>query len=226
MRRDPVVATPTRVEDRGEHARRIKPRAAVPVDSAVAAHQRNAVQVTDQTMIGNRQIFAHRSILAITILRRARPPRSRPQAARVAALAVGRPINRSAQSAPRPCSLSVPVVRRGDAIKERPQRTLAPDPRLRAKSARQRDASFPRKAGRSSVARRSSSRHECRTCLCARSRPARLMPDRALEGSAGAQVSPVVAFPGTRDAARSLDRSGQLGRDQEVAQAEAALVSR
>src|SRR5690348_9059677 len=52
------------------------------------------------------------------------------------------------------------------------------------------------------------------------------MLNRALEGSSGAQVSPVVASPGTRDAARSSDLSGQLGRDQEVAQAEAAVVSR
>ena len=50
-RRELVVPTSVRIEDRGEHARGIEPRAAVPVDRPVRGDQRAAVQIPDQAVV-------------------------------------------------------------------------------------------------------------------------------------------------------------------------------
>ena len=50
------VAAVTVVEDRGEHARRVEPRAAVPVDRPVGADQGGGSQIADQAVVGDRRI--------------------------------------------------------------------------------------------------------------------------------------------------------------------------
>ena len=44
------------VEDRPKHARRVEPRAAVPVDRPVGANERDGVQIPDQAVLGDRQV--------------------------------------------------------------------------------------------------------------------------------------------------------------------------
>ena len=51
-----VVAAAVLVEDRAEHARRVERRAAVPVDRAVRADERDRVQVADQSVLGDREV--------------------------------------------------------------------------------------------------------------------------------------------------------------------------
>jgi hypothetical protein len=53
VRRDPEQASAVGVQDRREYARRVKPRAAVPVDRPVGAHERHGVQVADQAVLGD-----------------------------------------------------------------------------------------------------------------------------------------------------------------------------
>src|SRR6185312_8705041 len=60
-RRDPPEAALVGVEDRREHAGRIEPRAAEPVDGAVSADERDAVQVADHAVLGDGQVGAHRA---------------------------------------------------------------------------------------------------------------------------------------------------------------------
>ena len=48
------------VQDRGEHAGSVEAGAAVPIDGAVGAHQRGAVQVADQTVLRDGEIAAGR----------------------------------------------------------------------------------------------------------------------------------------------------------------------
>jgi hypothetical protein len=62
-RRDSVVAAARAVEDRPEDARRIEARAAVPVDRAAGAHERDRVQVADHAVLGDRQVGAQRACL-------------------------------------------------------------------------------------------------------------------------------------------------------------------
>ncbi len=59
--RDPVVAALLGVEDRREDAGRVEPRAAEPVDGAVGADERDAVQVADHAVLGDGQVGAHRA---------------------------------------------------------------------------------------------------------------------------------------------------------------------
>jgi hypothetical protein len=54
--RDPEQAAAVGVEDRREDARRVEARAAVPVDRPVGADEHDGVQVTDQAVLGDRQI--------------------------------------------------------------------------------------------------------------------------------------------------------------------------
>ena len=56
-RSDPVEAAAVLVEDRAEHARRVEARAAVPVDPSVRADQRDAVQIADDAVLGDRQVI-------------------------------------------------------------------------------------------------------------------------------------------------------------------------
>ena len=58
-RGDAVVAALVLVEDRGEDARRIERRAAVPVDVSVGAGQRDRVQVAHDPVLGDRQVSGH-----------------------------------------------------------------------------------------------------------------------------------------------------------------------
>src|SRR5215207_10877254 len=53
---DGVVAALVLVEDRPEHARGVEVRAAVPVDRAVRADQRDRVKVSDQAVLGDREV--------------------------------------------------------------------------------------------------------------------------------------------------------------------------
>ena len=53
---DPEQASAVGVEDRRKDARRVKPRTAVPVDRPVGTDERDGVQVTDQAMLGDRQV--------------------------------------------------------------------------------------------------------------------------------------------------------------------------
>src|SRR6266702_3474138 len=57
--RDPEHAPAVGVEDRHEDARRVKPRAAVPVDRPVGADQRDGVQVAGQAVFGDGQVAGH-----------------------------------------------------------------------------------------------------------------------------------------------------------------------
>ena len=50
------------VEDRCEDARRVEAWAAVPVDRAISPDQSNAMQVPDQTVVGDRKITAHSDV--------------------------------------------------------------------------------------------------------------------------------------------------------------------
>ena len=59
-RRDAVVAAALTVEDRAEHARRVEARAAVPVDPSVRADERDAVQIADDAVLGDRQVIRQR----------------------------------------------------------------------------------------------------------------------------------------------------------------------
>ena len=54
--RDAEQASAVGVEDRREDARRVEARAAVPVDRPVGAHERDRVQVADQSVLGDRQV--------------------------------------------------------------------------------------------------------------------------------------------------------------------------
>ena len=54
--RDPEQAPVVGVEDRREDARRVEPRAAVPVDRPVGADERDGVQVADQAVLGDGQV--------------------------------------------------------------------------------------------------------------------------------------------------------------------------
>jgi hypothetical protein len=56
---DPPVAALRLVEDRAEHARRVEPGAAVPVDGPFRAHEGDRVQVPDQSVLGDRQVVVH-----------------------------------------------------------------------------------------------------------------------------------------------------------------------
>ena len=51
-----VEAALVLVEDRAEHARRVERRAAVPVDRAVGADERDRVQVADEAVLGDREV--------------------------------------------------------------------------------------------------------------------------------------------------------------------------
>ena len=70
--RDAEQAAVVGVEDRREDARRVEPRAAVPVDRPVGADERDGVQVADQAVLGDGQVRArdrdrqrrHRAIVA------------------------------------------------------------------------------------------------------------------------------------------------------------------
>jgi hypothetical protein len=53
------VAPAAGVEDRCEDARRVEAGAAVPVDRAISPDQSDAMQVSDQTVVGDRKIAAH-----------------------------------------------------------------------------------------------------------------------------------------------------------------------
>ena len=59
-RRDPIAAALLSVEDRPEDARRVEPRAAVPVDRAVGADERDRAQIADDAVLGDRQVLARR----------------------------------------------------------------------------------------------------------------------------------------------------------------------
>src|SRR2546429_5172506 len=54
--RDAEPTAAVGVEDRGEDARRVEPRAAVPVNRPVSPDERDGVQITDQAMLGDRQV--------------------------------------------------------------------------------------------------------------------------------------------------------------------------
>src|SRR5689334_17855938 len=54
-----IATSAARVEDRREDARGVNAGAAVPVDRAISPDQSNAMQVPDQTVIGDRKITAH-----------------------------------------------------------------------------------------------------------------------------------------------------------------------
>ena len=60
-RRDPVEAALLGVEDRREHAGRVEARTAEPVDRAVGADERHAVEVADHAVLGDGQVGAHPS---------------------------------------------------------------------------------------------------------------------------------------------------------------------
>ena len=60
-RRDPVVAALLGVEDGREHARRVEPLRAVPVDRAVGADQGDRVQVADDAVLLDREVVRHAS---------------------------------------------------------------------------------------------------------------------------------------------------------------------
>ena len=60
-RRDPVVAALLGVEDGREHARRVEPLGAVPVDRAVGADQGDRVQVADDAVLLDRKVVRHAS---------------------------------------------------------------------------------------------------------------------------------------------------------------------
>ena len=53
---DPEAAAPVPVEQRGEHARGVEAGAAEPVDCAVGGHECCRLQVTDQSMLGDRRV--------------------------------------------------------------------------------------------------------------------------------------------------------------------------
>jgi hypothetical protein len=55
-RADAPVAPLVPVEDRREHARRVEPRTAIPIDGPVGAHQGDRVQVADQAVLGDRKV--------------------------------------------------------------------------------------------------------------------------------------------------------------------------
>src|SRR5215469_3233293 len=55
---------PVRIEDRGEHAGGVEARAAVPVDGAVRANQGDAMQVANQSVVGDRQVASARLLPA------------------------------------------------------------------------------------------------------------------------------------------------------------------
>ncbi len=50
------VSAAVGVEQRGEHARRVKPRGAIPVDRSVRADQSHGVQVADHPVLGDRRV--------------------------------------------------------------------------------------------------------------------------------------------------------------------------
>jgi len=61
--RDPVEPAPPGVEQGGEDARGIEPRAAEPVEDAVGAHQCRRLQVADEPMIADVRITSHGLLL-------------------------------------------------------------------------------------------------------------------------------------------------------------------
>ena len=50
---------PAGIEDRGEDARGVKARTAIPVDRSIGADKRDAAEVADQSVIGDRKITGH-----------------------------------------------------------------------------------------------------------------------------------------------------------------------
>jgi hypothetical protein len=64
VRRDLVEAAPVGVQQRREHAGRVEPGDAEPVQDAVRGHQRRRLQVADQAVISNVRIAIHGRLLA------------------------------------------------------------------------------------------------------------------------------------------------------------------
>ena len=56
---DPAPAAPLGVQQRREHTGRVEPWAAPPVDGAVGGDQRRGLQISDQTVLGDRRITVH-----------------------------------------------------------------------------------------------------------------------------------------------------------------------
>ena len=111
-----VEAAAVLVEDRAEHARGVEPRAAVPVDRAVRADERDRVEVAHEPVLGDREVRAlvpagvsHRSgaahpaqrpaPLVLVLLRRHRRGAEHARARAVA----GEPDPRVDARAPAPC---------------------------------------------------------------------------------------------------------------------------
>jgi hypothetical protein len=60
---DPVEPATAAIQQRPEHARRVEPLGAVPVDRPVGTDQRRAAQITDDPVLGNRQMVGHPTVL-------------------------------------------------------------------------------------------------------------------------------------------------------------------
>ena len=63
VRRDPVETAAVGVQQRREHAGRVEPGTAEPVQNAVRRHQRRRLQVTDQPMVSDIRVTRHRFLL-------------------------------------------------------------------------------------------------------------------------------------------------------------------
>ena len=76
VRRDPVETAAVGVQQRREHAGRVEPGTAEPVQDAVRRHQRRRLQVTDQPMVSDIRVTRHRFLLRVA---KSHPPwRRRP----------------------------------------------------------------------------------------------------------------------------------------------------
>ena len=67
------TAAAVRIEQRGEHARRVEPRAAVPVHRPLGADQRDRAQVADHSVVGDRRI-RHRYHVSMRLFAADRAP--------------------------------------------------------------------------------------------------------------------------------------------------------
>ena len=65
VRRDLVEAAPVGVQQRREHAGRVEPGNAEPVERAVAGHQRRRLQVADQPVVGDVRVAVHDCLLTV-----------------------------------------------------------------------------------------------------------------------------------------------------------------
>jgi hypothetical protein len=56
---DPEVPAALAVQQGAEHTRRVEPRTTEPVHATVSGHQRSGLQISDQSVLGNRRVAIH-----------------------------------------------------------------------------------------------------------------------------------------------------------------------